>query len=308
MSKDGKERTLIIQAPTVLQPKPEDDDRAVAWMVLLHPPGPDIGRRTELSRRRYAVGRETDSDLTVSRDSVSRKHAEMWRDERNTWHVTDLGSTNGTFVNEQPVQEQSLRDGDQVRFGDAIFKFLSGRNIESHYHEEIYKLTIHDALTGLHNKRYLLDFLERELSAAHRHGHPLSLVMFDIDHFKQVNDTRSHLCGDEVLKELGKRLGPRMRREDLIARYGGEEFAAVLSSTPLQGGLAFAEAVRALIADYPFHFANESFQVTISLGVTCVHHQPDVSMQELMRRADTALYEAKRTGRNRVCYSTPPPQ
>lgn len=294
---DRRERTLIIQPPAARASKPQ----GTACIVLLHPPGPDIGRRSELTRPRYGVGRESNSDIPVPRDSVSRSHAELLQDATGTWFVRDLGSTNGTFVNEERIETQALRDGDQVRFGDAIFKFLSGQNIETEYHEEIYKLTIHDALTGLHNKRYLTDFLERELSAAHRHGHPLSLVMFDIDHFKQLNDTRGHLCGDEVLKELGRRLGPRMRREDLIARYGGEEFSAVLTSTPMSGGLAFAESVRGLVANYPFQFSGEQFPVTVSLGVTSVSNEPDVSLQEFIRRADTALYEAKRSGRNRVC-------
>jgi len=274
--------------------------QGIACIVLLHPPGPDIGRRSELSRERYTVGRE-DADITVPRDSVSRRHAELWRDGSGTWIVRDLGSTNGTFINESRIEKQPLREGDQVRFGDAIYKFLSGQNIETRYHEEIYRLTIHDALTGLHNKRYFLDFLERELSAAHRHGHALSLVMFDIDHFKPINDTRGHLCGDEVLKQLGKRLGPRMRREDLIARYGGEEFAAVLTSTPLHGGLSFAESLRAMVADYAFQFGPDQFHVTVSLGVACVDGESDLRLQEFIRRADTALYEAKRTGRNRVC-------
>src|SRR5690606_8080158 len=147
-----------------------------------------------------------------------------------------------------------LRDGDQVRFGDAIYKFLAGSNIEAQYHEEIYRMTILDGLTGVHNKRYFLEFLERELAAARRHAHPLSLVMFDIDHFKQINDDRGHLAGDAVLKALAGRFKHRIRREDLLARYGGEEFAVVLNGTGLDGARAFAEDLRRRVESEPFSF------------------------------------------------------
>jgi len=283
--------------------RPAQHPLGKACIVLMHPPGPDIGKRVELEMGRYGVGREADADISVPRDSVSRNHAELVMGEGGAWTVRDLGSTNGTFVNEVRVSQQALRDGDHVRFGDAVFKFLESQSIETQYHEEIYKLAIHDALTGLHNQRYLLDFLEKELSAAHRHGHPLSLVMFDIDHFKQINDTRSHLCGDEVLREIGSRLIARVRREDLVARYGGEEFAAVLLSTPFQGAMTFAESIRKLVGGMPFTFDDQSFRVTVSLGVACVENEKDVTVEELVRRADAALYESKRGGRDRVSYT-----
>ncbi len=268
-----------------------------ACIILLHPPGPDIGRRTPLEGQSYVFGREADADLVIARNSVSRRHAQLARDD-NGWFVEDLGSTNGSFVNEERVQRQYLRDGDQLRFGDTIFKFLSGTNVEAAYHEEIYRMTIVDGLTGVHNKRYFLDFLEREIASCHRHGHPISLVMFDLDHFKSVNDERGHLAGDAVLKEMSARIKGRIRREDLFARYGGEEFAAVLTVTPLDGAIRFAEQVRGLIADTPFEFEGERFAVTVSAGVATVHGETEIDAEALIKRADDNLYEAKRRGRN----------
>jgi len=292
--------TLIIARP-VEAPKPRE--RGEACLVLLHPPGPDIGKRTPLSKRAYVVGRDAEVDLVISRNSVSRQHSQLTQDEAGDWWVQDLGSTNGTFVNAERITRRCLTAGDQIRFGDAIFKFLSGANIESAYHEEIYRMTILDGLTGIHNKRYFLEFLERELAGAHRHRHPLSLVMFDVDHFKKVNDERGHLAGDHVLKEIAARIRPRIRREDLFARYGGEEFACILASTNLDGAVRFAENIRELIAEKAVVFDGQPFTVTISLGVATVWNEPGVDLTTLIKRADDYLYTAKRSGRNRVVPS-----
>jgi len=274
-----------------------------ACLVNLHPPGPDIGRRIPLIERQYTVGRDDDSSLVVSRSSVSRHHARIYR-ERDAWWVEDLGSTNGTFVNEtRCVGPQQLTDDNHVRFGDAIYKFLSGSNIESAYHEAIHNMAIQDGMTGIHNKRYFMDFLEREIAVAARHGHPLTLVMFDVDHFKSINDTSGHLAGDAVLKDLTARIKPRVRREDLFARYGGEEFACVLPSTALPGGIMFAEHLRTLIEERPCLFEAQRISYTISLGVTTMHRETGADGPALIRRADENLYAAKRGGRNRVVPS-----
>ncbi len=289
--------TLILQRPLGAPEKkgPAGD----ACLVNLHPPGPDIGRRIPLMSTQYIVGRDSEAGFVVSRSSVSRQHARLYIDEAGNWWVEDLSSTNGTFVNESRITAQQLADADQVRFGDAIYKFLSGSNIESAYHEAIHNMAIQDGMTGIHNKRYFLEFLERELAVASRHGHPLTLVIFDVDHFKLVNDTHGHLAGDAVLKDLAGRIRPRIRREDLFARYGGEEFACVLPSTALAGGVVFAEHLRTLIEERPCLFDGKSISFTISLGVTTLHRE-NVDGETLIKRADENLYAAKHGGRNRV--------
>lgn len=299
MSKDHSNGTLILSGPEITGGKAPAEEND-ACLVLLHPPGSDIGMRTRLVDASYVVGRDANADLVIGRNSVSRQHSRLFRGDHATWWVEDMGSTNGTFVNEARITRQQLRDGDQIRFGDAIFKFLSGSNIESAYHEEIYRMTIIDGLTGAYNKRYFLDFLERELARAHRHRQPLCLVMFDLDHFKRINDDRGHLAGDAVLKELAHRVKPRIRREDLFARYGGEEFAAILTVTGLEGGVRFAEQLRALVAARPFAFDRQMIPVTASLGVSSVLDEPSLEPDTLIQRADEKLYEAKHRGRNRV--------
>ena len=294
--------TLILQRPLGMgdDKKPPAGD---ACLVHLHPPGPDIGKRTPLLNPQYVVGRDSEAGFVVSRSSVARQHARLYMDDGGTWWVEDLNSTNGTFVNESRIKNQSLSDSDQVRFGDAIYKFLSGSNIESAYHEAIHNMAIQDGMTGIHNKRYFLEFLEREIAVCVRHSHPLTLVMFDVDHFKKINDTHGHLAGDAVLKDLSQRIRPRIRREDLFARYGGEEFACVLPSTALPGGIVFAEHLRTLIEERPTLFDNQAIRFTISLGVTTLHRETGVDPSMLIKRADENLYAAKRGGRNRVVPS-----
>lgn len=271
-----------------------------ACIILLYPTELSHHRRTTLSRDVYLVGREGGVDLALDRSTVSRLHAELRCDDRGNWWVLDQESTNGTFLNERRIEQEKLTDGDQIRFGEVIFKFLTGDNVETAYHEEIYRMAINDGLTGLHNKRYLLDFLEREMASAQRHQRPLTLVMMDVDHFKRINDQRGHLAGDAVLREIARRIKPRMRREELFARYGGEEFAAVLTMTPLAGGVRFAEQIRRLISDEPFLFEDGRFPVTMSLGVATMYNEPNANSDALIKRADDQLYEAKGRGRNQV--------
>ena len=285
-------------------------DIGESCLVLLSPAGLDIGRRTPLSGDHYIVGREPATDIPVNRNLVSRHHAQLSVDDRGLWWVQDLESTNGTFVNEERVVSCMLADGDLVRFGDVIYKFLSGSNIERAYHEEIYRLTILDGLTGIHNKRYFLEFLDREISVAIRYGHPLTLVMFDVDHFKAINDNLGHLAGDAVLKDLSARTAARTRREDLCARYGGEEFACVLPSTGLRGGVVFAESLRLLVSRQPVVFGAHTIPFTISLGVATMGSRQQIDVDTLIGWADEKLYVAKHGGRNRVApgFADLPPE
>ena len=273
-------------------------DGGEACLVLIYPPGADMGRRFELIQDSIVLGRGSDCDIQIDRDSVSRKHARIFR-LSNRWMVEDLGSTNGSYVNDAPVKRSQLRDSDFVKIGAAIFKFFFGSGIESSYHEEIYKMTIIDGLTGAYNKRYFLEFLEREIARCSRYGRPLSLLMFDIDHFKRINDTHGHLTGDFVLKEMLQRLLSRVRKEELLARYGGEEFAAVLPETDHEGAMKFAEQLRARVADETFIYEEDELPVTVSVGVHTLNGD-DIEPEEFIKLADEKLFEAKRAGRNQV--------
>lgn len=156
-----------------------------------------------------------------------------------------------------------------------------------------------DGLTGVYNRRYLEHLLNQEFSRAQRYGNMISLIMLDIDHFKNVNDTHGHLAGDDVLRNTARRLRGCLRDIDTFARYGGEEFAVVLPETPLEGALIVAERLCHAMGSHPVTFGDLALPVTISLGVSQL--VPGIPRyEELIRRADTALYQSKFAGRNRV--------
>ena len=258
-----------------------------------------FGKRHVLTDDPLTIGRGSENRMVLDNDSVSRRHCRIER--RNaSWYVVDLDSTNGTYVNDVQVTEYQLRRGDQIKVGDTIVKFLSGSDLEAQYHETIYNMTIVDGLTQISNKRYTMEALEREISRARRHLRPLSVVMFDIDHFKHINDNYGHLAGDYVLKELATLCRSRLRPDDVLGRYGGEEFCAVLPETGLSGSAAIAEDLRLRIEERSFTFEGETIPVAVSLG--CAELAGDMDLMGIIRSADEKLYEAKRGGRNRVCY------
>jgi len=305
MSRES-EKTAFIQGPVV--PKRTAAGNKDAVLVAIYPAGTGMGRRFALNKDELFIGRTDTLDIPLEGEGLSRKHARIYRDSFG-WYIEDLGSTNGTHINDQKVTRQQLIDGDLVRCGVAICKFLAGDNIEAAYHEEIYRISIMDGLTGVHNKRYFLDFLEREIAVAARQGTPLALAMVDIDFFKKINDTHGHLAGDAALKELCRRLAPRIRTSDLLARYGGEEFAVVMPATDREGALQLAEALRVLVEGEPFTHEAVRIPCTISLGLATLDPANPGTATDLIKRADDHLYEAKRSGRNRtVGRSRPRPR
>ena len=202
--------------------------------------------------------------------------------------------------------EVTLKNGDRVKVGPTIFKFLSGADVEAQYHEEIYRLTIMDGLTQIYNARYLYEALEREIIRGRRHERDLSIVMFDIDHFKRINDVHGHLAGDFVLKELARIVQQRIRRDEVFARYGGEEFSIILPETSLDGAVSLAETLRQKVEEHTFNFQADTMKVTVSIGVATLN-DADKLASDLIKRADELLYQAKNSGRNRVCHQRSEP-
>ena len=261
--------------------------------------GASLGRKYELFDDVVTIGRDPDNTICIDVDSVSRRHARIETYDA-TKFLVDLNSTNGTYLNDKPAVRERLNSGDLLKVGDTIFKFLAGRNIESAYHEEIYTMTVTDGLTQIPNRRYLMEYLEREYSRARRYGRNLSCVMFDIDHFKRCNDEFGHLTGDFILKELAGVVRRRIRKEEMFSRYGGEEFCVVLPECDAIGVTEFADTVRKIIEHHEFEFEGNRIPVTVSLGVS--HLDPTMTgPTDLLRVADENLFKAKRAGRNRVC-------
>jgi len=271
-----------------------------ACLIHIYPSGPNMGRRYPLAQSPLVVGRGEDCDLCIADNSISRKHV-RFESTLDGFRLTDLGSKNGTFVNDRQLDApRNLQDGDNIRIGNLLFRFLTGGNIEADYHEEIFRLTLHDGLTQVHNRRALTEFLDRELARSQRHNRPLSVLMFDIDRFKAINDTRGHLCGDTVLRELAQKVAGTVRKEDLFARYGGEEFCMVLVETSLEEATDAGERLRAAIESLGVSFEGQAVPITVSVGVASATAATGFDSATLLRRADENLYRAKQTGRNRV--------
>lgn len=306
-----KDSTVI----TVITKMNQSDGKPPREACLVVINGLDLGRKYALDQNSLLIGRSSKADIQIDQDSLSRNHAMLLNDGAR-FLVRDLGSTNGTYVNDRQVKEHTLRDGDQIRVGRTIFKFLMGSNIESAYHEEIYRLTTQDSLTQIYNKRYFLENLEREMSRSLRYGRSLSLVIFDIDFFKRVNDTYGHLTGDFILRQVSARIKQQIRRDDIFARYGGEEFVILLPELSKHQALRMAEKTRQIVEAEPFNFDHTRIPVTISLGLADLdeymarlsasdaeRERVEPNTMALIKLADDRLLEAKRRGRNRVVAS-----
>jgi two-component system cell cycle response regulator len=270
-----------------------------ACLVHIYPTGPGMGTRYSLGDSPIVLGRGSDSEIRINDHSVSRKHARI-QPGSDGYYAVDLQSTNGTYVNDVPASMCKLRDGDYLRVGNCIYRFLIGGNVETEYHEEIYRLTIIDALTDIHNKRYFLEFLDRELARSARYDRPLALVMLDIDRFRGINENLGHLGGDFTLRELSARVKGNIRKEELFARYGGEEFAIVLPETTREGATLLAERLVRVVNQQPFQYEDKIYSVTISAGIATTSGEKNISSAEIIRRSDEKLYQAKNEGRNRV--------
>lgn len=291
---------LSVTATAPVVPRPIAPSNAC--LVVIY--GDDMGRRIPLSTEPLTIGRAAKCEVQIDHDSASRQHARITLASAN-YQIEDLGSTNGTYVNDALVDVTVLRDGDQVKVGRTIFKFISSGNVEVQYHEEIYRLMTVDGLTEVHNKRYFLDQIDKETSRARRYGRGFAIVMFDIDHFKKINDTFGHAGGDEVLIEFAARLRRGLRGIDLCGRFGGEEFLVAMPDTDSEAANMVAERLRRFIADEPFNIAGGTLPVTASIGVTTVRAPADTSA-EMLDRADRSIYAAKAAGRNRVMTDEKP--
>ena len=293
--KKQDETTALLREAGAAGPPPLGAPR----LVMLA--GPDLGQRIDLAEGDLTIGRESRCGVVLPLGGVSRIHCSIRRDGSGLW-LRDLGSTNGTRRNGESVpahQDVRLQVGDLIAIGGAIFKLLDGESPESEYHDRVFRTMALDGLTQVRNRRSLQDALESEIARSRRHQHALSLLLLDVDRFKEVNDRYGHLCGDLVLRRIAALLSRHGRRENCTARYGGDEFAIVLAETALSGAMIFAERVRGAVEHEEIRVDDERIEVTVSVGVA--EWSPQMgNPEDLIALADTALYRAKNGGRNRV--------
>ncbi len=260
---------------------------------------PRLGSRIVLGESPVEIGRGSSCNLIVDSDSLSRRHARIeWTGSGH--RVVDLGSTNGSFVNGMRTSSHDLRDGDRVQLGKVLMKYVAGGNIEGNYHEELQRLMRFDPLTGIYNKRHFEECFRVAIYATRTQPKPVSLIVFDLDHFKRINDSHGHIAGDGVLTELSSVVKANMPPEAVFGRVGGEEFAVLLEGAPLGPMMDVAEKLRQATQTHPFRFESTKLSVTISAGVAERTPGSDEAPEQLYKRADAQLYAAKAAGRNRV--------
>jgi len=290
---DSVDRTIITTFDEISKEKEKH-----AYIIFLS--GPLMGKMHLLQEGTVVMGRVGDVDIPVNDLGISRRHCSI-EYHKGKAILRDLESTNGTYLNGVKVPEAELRDGDKIQISSStIFKFAQQDKIENIFHEELYKMAVVDALTGAYNKRFFEERIKEEFSFCFRNKVPLSLLIFDIDFFKKVNDTYGHPTGDFVLSRIAALAKTIIRNEDILVRYGGEEFVIILKATDAEGASVLAERLRKLIDESEFEFENQKIHATISIGVATLSGQNFANWETMFKLADTLLYKSKNSGRNQV--------
>ena len=286
---------------TVVRPKVlnEGSQAPAEWAFVAYA-GAALGRVFPLPMGELLLGRASDCTVALVDGEVSRHHVRLRVAEAGIW-LEDLGSTNGTLVNGELVQGSvPLAIGDRLSLGGHVLKLVALDPLERAFHETLLDLSTRDALTGLANRSSTLGEFQNRFGLSFRYSRPLSVVICDLDLFKQVNDQHGHGGGDLVLRAFGERLQAALREADLAGRIGGEEFLMVLPETDLAGARLLTERLRKAIAGRPILLPTGSVTITCSMGVA-QRTISDLEAGHLLARADAALYRAKAQGRNRVC-------
>lgn len=262
--------------------------------------GPAMGKQILLQEGETVWGRSKDADMMVEDEAISRYHFKIKvKDKLVT--IEDLNSTNGTYVNGIRVKQHLLQPNDKIQISSlTVLRFSYVDPIDTDVHNRIYEMALFDPITRAHTKRYFLDRLRHEFSHYKRRNQPLSLIIFDLDFFKKVNDGYGHPAGDFVLQKVAEVTRTICRKEDVFARYGGEEFVIVMRDTSEPEARAFAERLRLEIEHANFEFESNRIPVTVSIGVACYNEDNFQNSDELIKAADQCLYYSKAHGRNQV--------
>jgi two-component system, cell cycle response regulator len=298
------DKTIQISKSMVAEKMRQETQKRACFVII---DGIEAGRIIPLDPVKITLGRDPECSVVLGDDSISRFHAEVELQGPENAVIRDLESTNGTFVGGERIRETRLSKGDKVLLGRrTILKFELYDQIEETYQKQIYESSTRDGLTGVYNRKYFNQKIISDLSFARRHKLWFTLIIFDLDHFKKINDTFGHKTGDEVLKNITASVQSLIRSEDVIARYGGEEFAVIAPGTNYEGGCTLGQRIRKKVENETVTAADgsgKSINVTVSVGFATL--TPGILMEpaDLIAAADKCLYEAKRGGRNCVIGS-----
>lgn len=277
----------------------EAENRPACFLVV----GGELnGTIFDLNDGETVVGRNPDCTIPLEFNGVSRKHFKVVMNA-GVCTLQDLGSSNGTYLNNSKIEGAvELSKGDTVKLGAIALKYLPKGDTERLTYDKLQREANTDGLTGCYNKTYFNNKLDLEVKKSKLTGSPLSLIIFDLDHFKHLNDNYGHDAGDYVLKEKAQLLRDNgIRKQDVFARYGGEEFVVLLPNTNLKQAFEIAERLRKLVESYEFIYDGQRLPVTASIGVAD-YRQGVNTGTDLFKRADSAVYKSKEGGRNQVNF------
>lgn len=301
---DASEKTAVIQGDAeTLRKELQKAKEQEACLIIIR--GKPQGHRFFLTQDEMTLGRDPGADIVLSDQSISRKHARVYKEDGKV-KIVDLGSSNGSFVNDKKIEANepvTLAKEDMLKLGNCILKFLPAGELEILFYGNLGSAAHTDPLTRIYNKGYLLEALDAEFKRAKALHTDFSILFFDLDHFKKVNDNFGHDAGDFVLKEFTSLVrNGYLRPKDVFARYGGEEFVVLLGNTGAKAAQELAERIRAAIETHAFIYEGKRMPVTTSMGIAELTSGIE-SAQTLLKAADKALYSAKQGGRNRVVLS-----
>jgi two-component system cell cycle response regulator len=278
-------------------PRTTVKDRALLTMLS----GLNAGQVYTLDQNETTLGRAKDAHVRIDDPGISRVHARVVRTQEGRFFVEDLRSTNGVFVNGAKIERVELGTADRIQIGpNVVLRFALLDSEEEALARQLYESSTKDALTRTFNRKYLIERLASEIAYALRHETKLSVILFDLDHFKTVNDSHGHHAGDVVLRIVAAQVQRLIRAEDVLARYGGEEFVVVVRGITHANVALFAERIRKSVGDLVIPLGDLRLGASVSLGVASLTDCAEVSVEGLLQVADERLYKAKVSGRNKV--------
>jgi diguanylate cyclase (GGDEF)-like protein len=263
----------------------------------------DFGKHFLLKKSKTLLGRDNTNDISLYDEKISKVHCEITviKSSQGIEQIIlkDLDSTNGTYVNSEMIKQITLNAGDKIQIGDTVLNLSYNDELEKEYHAKLFNYAVRDTYTGLYNKRFIINELENISRIARRSGRVFSIIIIDIDDFKQINDLYGHLSGDEYLKSIAELFTQSLREQDIAGRIGGDEFLILLPETTIDGAFQLAIRIRKNVEEFVLKYLNFKIKTTISAGV-CQYENTIKDVNELLDIADQALYEAKRSGKNNV--------
>jgi diguanylate cyclase (GGDEF)-like protein len=300
-----EQATLIedVDSPSLVPRPPTEKNRGVLTLLT----GPLQGSIITLDERGdLTLGRSKEATILIPDPGLSRVHARLFRRQnplRTDFYIEDCGSTNGTFVAGQRINTPTLLgDGARLSLGRrTALRFSLQDALEEEALIRVHESALRDRLTGVYNRGAFDDRLQSEFNTSRQRGTPLALLLFDLDHFKGLNDSHGHQAGDAVLREVAQCVQATIRTEDVLARYGGEEFAVILKGMSSRSAIVMAERIRGAVEEYPLSWNGVLIAATVSVGA--VHVASAKTMESpaaFIAAADAALYQAKHEGRNCV--------